>query len=194
LAGYPAATDATEALLAIPSRDYLSVPETWHELVQRTLPTAEANDRFAFSAPERWDRARLAVLRQSLPSGYELRRVDADCVEAFRDLNGSFVSNFQSLDDYLERGVGFAVTNEAGDIVAGCSTYTISSRCLEFEIETCPKYQRRGLALVSGARMIEHCLEAGLEPCWDAAHDGSARLAERLGFVGRRHYTAYRVA
>jgi hypothetical protein len=39
--------------------------------------------------------------------------------------------------------------------------------------------------------MIEHCLENGLEPCWDAAHEGSALLAEQLGFVGRRRYTAY---
>jgi hypothetical protein len=41
--------------------------------------------------------------------------------------------------------------------------------------------------------MIEHCLDNGLTPCWDAAHEGSALLAERLGFGKRRPYTAYRV-
>lgn len=193
VAGAPGAPGAADALLAVPSGEYISVPEHWHEFVHRTLPTAEAKERFSLSAPEEWDRAHLAGLRESLPLGYTLRRVDESSVTAFRDLNETFVDNFASLEDYLRRGIGFAVTNERGEIVAGCSTYTISSRCLEFEIATHVDYQRRGLALVTGARMIEHCLEAGLEPCWDAAHEGSARLAERLGFGGRRQYTAYRL-
>jgi GNAT superfamily N-acetyltransferase len=193
VAGDPGAAGAVDTLLAVPSGEYISVPEPWHEFVRRTLPRAEAKERFSLFAPKEWNRAHLAGLRESLPLGYELRRVDEASVEAFRDLNETFVDNFASLEDYLQRGTGFAITNEHGEIVAGCSTYTISSRCLEFEIETHVDYQRRGLALVTGARMIEHCIEAGLEPCWDAAHDGSARLAERLGFVGRRQYTAYRL-
>lgn len=193
VAGDPEAPGAAGALLAVPSGEYIAVPEHWHEFVRGTLLTAEEKERFSLSAPGRWDKAHLASLRGSLPPGYTLRRVDEDSVEAFRDLNETFVDNFTSLEDYLARGVGFAITNERGDIVAGCSTYTISKRCLEFEIETHVDYQRRGLALVTGARMIEHCLEVGLEPCWDAAHDGSARLAERLGFVDRRQYTAYRL-
>ena len=193
MAGDPESPAAIDALRAVPAREYIAVPESWYGLVRRTHPTAQANVRSSFTAPREWDRAHLAGLRESLPQGYQLRRVDESSVTAFRDLNETFVDNFASLEDYLKRGVGFAVSNERGEIVAGCSTYTISSRCLEFEIETHVDYQRRGLALVTGARMIEHCLEAGLEPCWDAAHDGSARLAERLGFVGRRRYTAYRL-
>lgn len=193
VAGDPGAPDAADALIAVPSGEYISVPEHWHEFVQRTLPTADPKERFSLFAPKEGDRSHLAGLRESLPPGYTLRRVDESSVAAFRDLNETFVDNFESLDDYLRRGIGFAVSNELGEIVAGCSTYTISSRCLEFEIETHVDYQRRGLALVTGARMIEHCLEVGLEPCWDAAHEGSARLAERLGFVRRRQYTAYRL-
>jgi hypothetical protein len=133
-------------------------------------------------------------MRESLPRDYRLLQIDASTYGAFRDLNETFVANFASKEDFLSRGVGFGVVHigRAG-FVAGCSSYTISSRCLEFEIETRRDYQRRGLALVTGARMIEHCLEGGLEPCWDAAHEGSAVLAERLGFVGRRRYTAYRI-
>jgi GNAT superfamily N-acetyltransferase len=194
IAGDPGVPGAVDALLAVPSGEYISVPEHWHEFVRKTLPVAEPKDRFSLFAPHEWDRSHLAGLRESLPPGYTLRRVDESSVAAFRYLNETFVDNFASLDDYLQRGIGFAVSNERGEIVAGCSTYTISSRCLEFEIETHVDYQRRGLALATGARMIEHCLEAGLEPCWDAAHDGSARLAERLGFVGRRRYTAYKLA
>ena len=172
----------------------MAVDEPWRELVRRTLPAAQAYDRFAFRAPApaRWDRGRLATLRESLPAEFKLQRVNADTVAAFRALNPTFVDNFRSQKDFLKRGVGFAVTAR-GRILAGCSSYSISSSKLEFEIETRRDYWRRGLALVTGSRMIEHCIDNGLEPCWDAAHEGSARLAEALGFVGRRRYTSYRL-
>jgi hypothetical protein len=193
IAGDHTSPKATKALRAVPKREYIAVPDDWHELVHATLPDAEPRERIAMRAPEHWDAEALARMRQSLPEGYTLTQVDKHSVKEFRDLNPTFVDNFKSLKDYLQRGIGFAVSNEEGVIVAGCSTYTISSRCLEFEIETRKDYWRRGLALVTGARMIEHCLEAGLEPCWDAAHEGSAVLAERLGFLRRRSYTGYRL-
>ncbi len=131
-------------------------------------------------------------MRESLPTEFKLQRIDGETAAAFRKLNATFVDNFESPADFLERGVGFGVTT-GGEIVAGCSSYSMSSRRMEFEIETRRDYQRRGLALVTGARLIEHCLDNGLEPCWDAAHEGSARLAEALGFVGRTRYTSYRL-
>ena len=147
-------------------------------------------ERTEFSAGT-WDSGQLRA-RQSLPEGLSLVRVDAESVAAFAELDEAFVYNFDSHEDFLARGVGFGVT--AGSrFVAGCSSYAISSHSLEFEIETAEEFQRRGLAMVTGSRMIEYCLEAGLEPCWDAAHDLSARLALRLGFVDARPYTAYRL-
>lgn len=194
VAGDPEAADAPEALRAVPARDYLAAPESWHDLVMRTLPAAQPYERFAFRAPEQWDRAHLASLRKSLVLGFTLRRVDESTVDEFERLNKTFVGNFASHADFLQRGIGFSVTGDrTHEIVAGCSSYTISSRCLEFEVETRRDYKRRGFALVTGARMIEHCLDSGLVPYWDAAHEGSALLAERLGFVGRHPYTAYRL-
>jgi hypothetical protein len=193
IAGDLASRAATEALGGVPKGDYIAIPDGWQSLLRATLPAAQPKERFAMQAPERGDVQALARMREGLPDGYLLSRVDDGNVTSFRDLNETFVANFESLEDYLERGIGFAITNERGEMVAGCSSYTISSRCLEFEIETRKDYWRRGLALVTGARMIEHCLEVGLEPCWDAAHEGSAILAERLGFVRVRKYTGYKL-
>jgi hypothetical protein len=39
--------------------------------------------------------------------------------------------------------------------------------------------------------MIEHCLDTGLTPCWDAHNEISAKLATKLGFVNPRPYTSY---
>jgi len=194
VAGDPDSPGAKAALEAVPHGDFLAVGPAWPDLVHTSLPDAFPADRFAFSAPAEWDHRHLAALRESLSERFRLDRVTKATVDEFRDLNQTFVDNFASLDEFLERGVGFAITDtKTSELVAGCSSYTISPRCLEFEIETRRDYQRQGLALVTGARMIEHCLERRLEPCWDAAHEGSALLAERLGFVSRRRYTAYRI-
>jgi len=188
--GFPT---AVEALRDVPKGDHIAVPDSWHDLLRAILPSAEPRERFAMRAPEFWPTDVLQRMSETLPAGYSTRRVDEYSVKEFRDLNPTFVANFASIEDYLERGVGFAVSDERSEIVAGCSTYAISSRCLEFEIETRKDHQRRGLALAAGARMVMHCLEQGLEPCWDAAHEGSAVLAERLGFVPERRYMAYRL-
>lgn len=144
--------------------------------------------RVAFEAGE-WDRARLAAF-QTLPDGFELRRVARRDARRFDDLAESLVYNFESLDDFVDRGVGFGVEHD-GRYVSGCSSFAISSHSLEFEIQTHPDYRRRGFALAAASAMIEYCLDEGLEPCWDAHNEMSAALAEKLGFVNPRPYTAY---
>jgi hypothetical protein len=192
IAGDASAAAAREALSALGEGDHVAVPEEWDDVLFDAVGSLQPYDRFDFDVPDEWDRAKLASMRESVPEGMTLERITAESVRAFAALADSLVYNFESHEDFLARGVGFGVRK--GDrFVAGCSSYAISSRSLEFEIQTHPDYQRRGLALVTGSRMIEHCLESGLRPCWDAAHEGSALLAERLGFVGRRPYTAYRV-
>ncbi len=192
LAGDPTSPAAADALRAIPSGEHLAVAESWGGLVMNACPAARPYERIAFAQPERWERARLAELLGRLPDGFALERITNDNVTAFEELADSLVYNFASREDFVARGVGFGIRH-IGRFVSGCSSFAISSRSLEFEIQTHEDYQRRGLALVTGARMIQYCLDHNLTPCWDAAHEGSARLAERLGFGRRKPYTAYRI-
>lgn len=190
LAGDPSHAGAGEVIRSLKEGEHVIVPESWADVLMESWEPLQPYERTEFSAGT-WDVGELRV-RQSLPAGLSLVRVDAGSVAAFAELDAAFVYNFDSHEDFLARGVGFGVT-DGSRFVAGCSSYAISSRSLEFEIETAEEFQRRGLAMVTGSRMIEHCLEVGLEPCWDAAHDISARLALRLGFVEPRPYTAYRL-
>ena len=192
IGGDTSAPGAVLALSSLKQGDHVAVLDSWEDLLVDTVDTLQPYDRFGFSSPNRWDRDRLSCMQDSLPDGLRLQRVDRDSVRGFEALADSLVYNFESPEDFLARGVGFGIWHE-GRCIAGCSSYAISSRCIEFEIQTHPDYRRRGLALVTGSRMIEHCLDNSLEPCWDAAHEGSAVLAEKLGFVGRCPYRAYRV-
>jgi GNAT superfamily N-acetyltransferase len=196
IAGDPEAPHARETLASLPSGEHVAVTQAWEDLLVEVRGEGlQPYDRFAYHAPAHWDRSTLAAFRESTPDGFTLERITADTVQAFEVLADSLIYNFRSPEDFLARGVGFGLRTAGSDgatrFVAGCSSFAISSRSVEFEIQTHPDYQRRGFALITGARMIEHCIEAGLDPCWDAAHEGSARLAERLGFVDCRPYTAY---
>ena len=59
------------------------------------------------------------------------------------------------------------------------------------EIDTHPDFRRRGLARSVAATMILHCLDEGIEPCWDAHNPESAALALQLGFVDPQAYTVF---
>jgi RimJ/RimL family protein N-acetyltransferase len=147
--------------------------------------------RVDFRAGE-WDRLRLRAFIDGLPEGYELRRITREDAARFRELAGSLVYNFSSLDHFIDCGVGFGVERE-GRFVSGCSSFAISSRRVEFEMQTHRDFRRRGLATAAASAMIEYCVRRGLEPCWDAHNQISAALARKLGFFNPALYTAYEV-
>jgi GNAT superfamily N-acetyltransferase len=192
LAGDPAAPAAEAAVRAIeaPASVVASDP-AWEPVLRRMLgKRLQARTRTAVW-PGHWDREKLRRL-QALPDGFAIKRITAADVERFAALEDSLVQNFPSLEEFVAGGVGFGVEN--GDrFVSGCSSFAISSRKLEFEIRTHPDYRRRGLAAAAAAAMIEHCLDTGLEPCWDAHNEMSLSLALKLGFRDPAPYTAYQL-
>ncbi len=163
---------------------------SWEPLLRRVWGDALlTRTRVAFR-PGDWDRGRLRAFGNALPDDMSVRRITAKDARAFEELAESLVYNFDSLDDFITRGVGYGIEHE-GRVISGCSSFAISSHSLEFEIQTHPDYRRRGLASATAAAMIEHCLDGGLEPCWDAHNSMSAALAVSLGFVDPTPYVAY---
>ena len=193
LAGDPLAPLAEGVVRGLsPPWSVVTSSENWEPLLRRIWgPNLQKRTRVAFQ-PGKWDRERLRRFMEKLPNGFALRRVTAGDAARFAELEDSLVYNFPSLEEFSEKGVGFGVEHE-GRFVSGCSSFALSSRSLEFEIDTHADYRGRGLAAACAAAMIEYCLERGLEPCWDAHNDISARLATRLGFVEPVPYTAYEV-
>ena len=97
-----------------------------------------------------WEPLLRRVWGDALPDGMTVRRIGARDVRGFGELAESLVYNFDSLDDFVERGVGFGIGHE-GCIISGCSSFAISSHSLEFEIQTHPAASRTGPASSPGA-------------------------------------------
>jgi RimJ/RimL family protein N-acetyltransferase len=193
-AGDPRAP-AAEAVVRGLSQPWSAVTsrEDWEPLLRRVWGTElQTRTRVAFR-PGNWDRLRLRQFRATLPEGLPLKRVSAEDAPRFAEFEASLVYNFPSLEEFSQKGVGFGVEHE-GRYVSGCSSFALSSRSLEFEIDTHPDFRNRGLAAACAAAMIEHCLDSDLEPCWDAHNEISAALATKLGFIEPVPYSAYEVA
>lgn len=101
----------------------------------------------------------------------------------------SFASNFRDMEDFLKNGFAYCIF-AGGEFASAASTFGYYSGGYELQIATAPKFRRRGFALAAAAAFLLECQRRGKRPCWDAAHPGSVRLAQRLGFLPDGEYTA----
>ncbi|MCR5809211.1 MAG: GNAT family N-acetyltransferase [Clostridiales bacterium] len=171
------------------SFEMVAQDEAWARLLKDKHPCAVTYTRYAIKKDTKFDRKKLEALAASLPSGYEIRRIDADlyrvCLQ--NELFECCVSNFASERDYLEHGRGFAVMKD-GDMVSSASSYSVYREGVEVEIDTVEEERRRGLASAVAAKLILSCLDDGLYPSWDAANMESVRLAQKLGYELKGEY------
>jgi hypothetical protein len=117
-----------------------------------------------------------------LPDGYALCRLDAGwAAQLDAELAPHGLQVFASTAAFAEAGIGYGVV--AGPVLAAAATtYTVSPSSAEIAIATRPAHRQRGLAMAAAARLMLHCLEAGLTPHWNASNPVSIRLAQRLGY------------
>lgn len=177
----------------------IMVPQNseWEALIEDAYQDkAKKVTRYAIKKEQGvFDEEKLQAFSEKLNPDYQLSLMDHKLYEEAMagDWSRDLVSNFESGDDYLERGMGVSVLHD-GHMVAGASSYTVYHGGIEIEIDTKKEYRRRGLALAAGAKLILECLERGKYPSWDAQNRESVALAEKLGYHFEREYTAYEVA
>ncbi|PFM63467.1 GNAT family N-acetyltransferase [Bacillus cereus] len=193
--GDPTAVETEELLRNIPERILVIVNsdewkkrlEAFHEKkIDKIL-------RYKFKRnPELLNRTKLKSFITVLPNGYELRKIDKYIANnpTLHKVSEDFTSQFSSIDDYVNRGVGYSILYN-GEVVCGASSYSIYDDGIEIEVATDPNHRRKGLATVVSAALILDCLENGKYPNWDAANNTSAKLAEKLGYVFDKAYDTY---
>ena len=100
------------------------------------------------------------------------------------------VSDFDSVQDFIERGVGFAILDH--DQVMGVAYSSLVCSCgMEVSIYVEEPYRQQGVATALGSKLVLECLKQNLRPNWDAANPESRKLATKLGFVFVEAYDGY---
>jgi GNAT superfamily N-acetyltransferase len=192
LAGDPGVEAAADALRRLPPYTLL-MPSTpgWVEAAE-----------LLFGARLRFmDRYRLSADRIS-PDSLNRILVDSRHRQAIRPIDLPLstsawgqdhfldISIFDSAADFLERGVGFSLSN--GDQLAGVAySSLVCSRGIEISIYVEDAYRRQGIATALASRLLLWCLERGMEPHWDAANPESLKLSMKLGYRALDSYLAY---
>lgn len=191
-ARHPSAREYLEELHAPEILIFAS--EDWEELLWETrrgflirLP------RYAFTS-ENLDLAHLYELKSRLPDGYRLEKMNIDLARKLANERSEFASehmlNFDSPEDFIERGFGFCVLDE-GEIVSVATTFAICEKGIEIQINTRKEHRGRGLATVVAAQLLIYSLENNLDPNWDAANKASVNLAKKLGYTPGGTYSMY---
>ncbi|MCP4422594.1 MAG: GNAT family N-acetyltransferase [Chloroflexi bacterium] len=157
-------------------------PRKWIEL-----------ERYAFSA-EQLDIAQLHAFKTPVPAEFRIVKIDLTLAKQLNERKNKFADahgiNFDSPEDFMARGFGYCAL-EGTQIACVGSSFAVSNKGIEIQIDTKKKYQKRGLATAVAANLIIHCLENNLIPGWDAANIVSAQFAEKLGYVPQGSYPIY---
>jgi RimJ/RimL family protein N-acetyltransferase len=140
---------------------------------------------------------------ERIPDGFSVHRIDEALLQrpgirhpdsalnhyAINKIKG----NWGSIDEFLERGVGFC-TLSGEEAVCWCIADCASGDACEVGIRTHPNYRRRGLASLTVAATVGHCLTHGFTSvgwhCWEG-NAASIGVAEKVGFELEREYVSY---
>jgi len=194
LAGDPAAPAARDLLRLAPISYVTPQTDGWRRLLQDEFGPCISTLTFTDFSAVSLDPAHLASLVQTLPAGFELRRIDRAYLQHLPMEMGNeyFFENFWSADDFLARAMGYCVRH-AGRSVCAATAMARSIGAVDIEIETAPEFQQRGLGTVAGGRLLLHCLEEGIEPRWLAANAASEALALKLGYTRGETYETFEI-
>ena len=187
--------EAEELLYNLPEYALIIVntPE-WKRKIETIYNNrAEKFKRYSFKKnPKYLDVNHIKSFLQRVPDGYELKRVNSYLAHSFsfQELSKDFTSQFQSIDDYLKKGIGYCILKD-DKVICCASSYSVYDDGIEIEIDTHPLYRRKGLATIAASALILDCLNRGKYPSWDAANMESVKLAQKLGYVLEGAYDTY---
>jgi GNAT superfamily N-acetyltransferase len=110
----------------------------------------------------------------------------------FVDLTAEIESGWNSVADFRRTGYGFAAHDDEA-IVCWCTAEYVSDGRCGVGIETVEAYRGRGFATLTAAAFLEHCVERGVIPHWDAwtSNLPSVAVAEKVGFRRSETYSIF---
>jgi len=143
-------------------------------------------------------RREIDSLMGEIPYGFAMKRIDARFLKEYSLKNtpgllDEISSSWDSFDDYLKKGFGFALVHGGVEIACWCAAEYVSKNKCGIGIETIQKYQRRGFATLTACAFVDHCASNDIAPYWDCWDDniGSIRVAEKVSFELAEKYDVF---
>jgi RimJ/RimL family protein N-acetyltransferase len=120
------------------------------------------------------------------------RFAELDRLNNFADVTAEIESGWHSVADFRRTGFGFAAHDDE-TIVCWCTAEYVSDGQCGVGIETVEAYRGRGFATLTASAFVEHCVERGVIPHWDAwtSNLPSAAVAEKVGFRKSETYSIF---
>ncbi|MFS0558965.1 GNAT family N-acetyltransferase [Brevibacillus sp. 179-C9.3 HS] len=161
--------------------------EAWEKTVAKAISHREVETDWEYYY--QFNAAQFQARKESyrpLPEGYVLKKIDASVIENDPDdiLIEVVEEFYHSVDDFLQRGVGYCVC-KGNTIVSACLSCCVNGRDHEISVETYEEEDmNKGFATLACAAYLEHCMENGLTPHWTTleTNEESVRLGTKLGF------------
>jgi GNAT superfamily N-acetyltransferase len=193
LAGNPDDPSVPELLKQIPSQRLIFAPtEKWVKALKEFWgDKLQSYPRAKFSS-DNLDIEYMSELQKSLPNELVIKKLTNDTAKKMSQQAMNVIKlTFASLDDFMKRNFGFCILDDEKIASLALAASPIYDNHFEIHIETDPAYQRRGLAQIICAKLIEYSLNNNLVPHWDADNEPSIKLALKLGFTQPERYNGY---
>ncbi len=192
LAGDSRHPAAAQYVSAIPQMNIMIAPdEEWEDLIRRSLGSKILVQKRTRLVPESLNLKRIRALKKMIPEEFGIARMDREIVERLdEDMRKPIDFYFGGVEGFTRDAIGFCVMKDGAVASVAYSAFPFVEE-FEIQVETAELYRRKGLATVACAALIEHALEHGLVPRWDAANEPSVQLALKLGYSEPDRWFAY---
>jgi GNAT superfamily N-acetyltransferase len=167
-------------------------PSDWIDLAKEVYGQhLQPFTRYTFSASSLSTEHLTACLKDS---GYQSRVIPIDVKiatqlasqpESYLEL-----SDFDSVQDFIERGIGYVILDEQ-KVMGIAYSSLVCSTGIEVSVFVDEPYRQKGVATALSGKLLLECLKLNLRPNWDAANPESCKLAKRLGFSFVETYDSY---
>jgi GNAT superfamily N-acetyltransferase len=194
-AGDAVSPAARELVAALPPwQMVMPSPPSWMALLDDVHGSrATRQDRYSFlSDTLSVDRLRGLLAEAHLADvRHTIRPLNVDLLREAAAVPDHFltITDFDSPEDFIERGLGYCAID--GNVMVGAAySSLVASRGIEVSLYVEEGYRRQGIATALACHLLIACLEHNCEPHWDAANPESCALALKLGYTRAASYEA----
>lgn len=193
VAGDSASPDAEEIIRMIEPMQLAVAPDDgWAQIIKDLWDERLGIQQRTVLSPESLDLDHLRYLRNQIPEGYKLERMDLETIKRLDKRRAMHIPTFfGSSEHFYKIGFAYCIKHE-NKVVSMASTFTPFTDMFEIQVDTLDTdHRRKGLATVASAALMVHALENGIVPYWDAENETSIQLALKLGYTNPNNWEAY---